>query len=195
VNLWGNFGPVQINGNSTTGVNLGWPLSSTGTITSGIEANVGVQGASHLVIDDSGNTSTFENVKVTEHTISTNSPGASLFGNDAVTLTYGGVGSVEIHTGQEADTYTVAPSSPNATFTSSITIDNSNSFWGFRVNVTVDAASSLNLTLNNKNPIDGAVLDLTNGFGALPVPNGTISVSFPGQATSVINYDGFANVF
>src|SRR5262249_46252200 len=39
VAVWGNFGEVLIDGNSTTGVNIGYPLNSAGPITSGIEAN------------------------------------------------------------------------------------------------------------------------------------------------------------
>ncbi len=43
VALWGNFGPVVIDGNASTGVSIGYPLASTGVVTRGIEANVTVE--------------------------------------------------------------------------------------------------------------------------------------------------------
>jgi hypothetical protein len=198
VALWGNFGPVIIDGDSSTGVNIGYPLASTGTITSGIEANVTVEGASYLAVDNSGNTSTFEQVTVTEHTIS----GSGLFGNSNVTLTYGGIPTLDIYTGQLADGYRVAPSSPAARFTSNITIDSS-SYWAFYVNVDVDRASHLNLTLFNRQPQKdaGGGLDVTErGVGGSldfshTVPNGgTVDAIFSGRTTSRIFYNGFDSV-
>jgi hypothetical protein len=191
VALWGNFGPVLIAGNSSTGVSVGYPLSSTGTITQGIEANVTVENASYLVVNDSGNVSTFENVLVTDHTIS----GTGLFGNDAPTLSYFGIGLIDVLTGQLADGYTVAPSSPNAVFTSNIDIF-SNSYWAFHVTVDVNAASHLNLSLDNLHPQLGVLVVNSNGAVLLPGthPNGTIDVFFSGQATSVISYGGFDDV-
>jgi hypothetical protein len=191
VNLWGNFGPVIIDGDSSTGVSVGYPLASTGTITSGIEANVTVEGASYLVVNNSGNIGTFENVTVTEQTIS----GSGLFGNNGVTLRYGGIQVVDILTGQLLDNYTVAPSSPNAVFNSNIDIF-SNSYMAFNVNVDVNAASHLNLSLNNLRPQLGDLVVKSNGGVDLPGthPNGTIDVFFLGQPTSVISYGGFDNV-
>jgi hypothetical protein len=195
VALWGNFGPVIIDGDSTTGVNIGYPLNSTGPITSGIEANVTVEGGEFLVVNDGGNVSTFEQVRVTEQTIS----GSGLFGSSNVTLEYGGINEINIVTGQLANGYTVAPSSPNAVFNSILNID-SNSYMAFHVNVSVNSASHLNLTLFNGKPQqDHAVLDVTSTGGSLDFsntfPNGTVDAFFAGQATSQIFYNGFENVF
>ncbi len=193
VDLWGNFGPVNIVGNSSTVVTVGWPENSTGTITRGILASVNVNAVAALIVNNSGNVSTNENVTVTDHTIS----GSGLFGNAGVTLFYGGVAAVTVDAGQLADNYTVAPSSASAVFTSSILID-SFSNTTFHVNVTVNAASHLDLHLVNEHPQDGAVLEvISNGFVDLPgtLPNGTIDVFFAGQATSKISYTGFAKVF
>ncbi len=191
VSLWGNFGPVIIDGNSSTGVSVGWPLASTGTITSGIEANVTVENASYLVVNNSGNVSTFENVTVTDHTIS----GTGLFGNNAATLSYFDIKGIDVLTGQLADGYTVAPSSPNAVFTSAISIS-SDSYWAFHVTVDVNSASHLNLSLDNLRPQLGVLVVNSNGFVDLPGthPNGTIDVFFAGQATSVISYGNFDEV-
>jgi hypothetical protein len=196
VAVWGNFGPVIIDGDSTTAVNIGYPLASTGTITSGIEANVTVEGASSLVVNNSGNVSTFEYVTVTDQSIS----GSGLFGNSNVTLTYGGIPSLVIVTGQVGDLYTVAPSSPNAVFTSAITIDSS-SYYAFQVNVEVTRASHLNLTLYNRHPQEdgGGVLDVTTRGVALDISgaqdgNGTVDATYLGRTTSRIFYNGFDNV-
>jgi hypothetical protein len=199
VALWGNFGPVIVDGNSSTAVNVGYPLSSTGVVTRGIEANVTVHGASSLVVNDSGNTSTVENVTVTDHTIS----GSGLFGNGRVTLQYLGVNNLDILTGQREDDYTVEPFSPNAQFTNSITID-SNSNVAFYVSVSVYANSNLHLTLNNSQPrYVAAQLNFSASAPAVPPgdffvgpangPNGTIYVWLYGQITSQITYSGFEN--
>jgi hypothetical protein len=172
VALWGNFGPVIIDGDSSTGVSVGYPLNSTGSITSGIEANVTVEGASYLTVNNTGNTSAFENLTVTDNTIS------GLFANSAVTLEYGGIPSIYILAGH-----------------SSMTIF-SNSSMAVQVDVDVNSASPLNLTLNFRAQ-DQAVLDVTStGTVHLPgtLPNGTIDVVFGGLATSQISYNGFAKV-
>jgi hypothetical protein len=187
VNLWGNFGPVTIDGDSTTGVSVGYPLASTGTITSGIEAPVTVEGASYLQVNNSGNVTTKENVTVTDRTIS----GSGLFGNNG-SLTYGGVQQIDMLTGQLLDVYTVTPSSPNARFTSAIDIF-SNSSVGFHVTVDLNAPSDLNLTLYNQRPQLGVLVVNTNGFvdPSHTIPNGIIDVLLAGQPTSVISYNGF----
>ena len=191
--LWGNFGPVIIDGNSSTAVNIGYPLSSTGTITSGIEANVTVEGGASMIVNNSGNTTTFETVKVTEQSIS----GSGLFGSANVTLQYGGIKAVSILTGQLADGYTIAPSSANAVFFGTLTIS-STSYWAFNVKVNVDAASDLNLTLFNQRPQLG-VLDVTANGGGVDFSetssSGTIGVLFGGKATSHISYFGFNDVY
>ena len=193
VALWGNFGPVTIDGDITTGVIIGYPLNSTGPITSGIEANVTVEGASYLEVTDSGNVSTFENVKVTEQSIT----GTGLFGNNSVTLAYGGVATVDINTGQLADGYTVAPSSFGEVFTSAIFIT-SDSYMAFHATVDVNPASHLNLEFINENLKVNAVLDVVStGVVELPgtLPSGVINVLFAGHANSQISYFGFGDVF
>lgn len=192
--VWGNFGPVIIDGNSSTVVNIGYPLASTGTITSGILANITVEGGSSMVVNNSGNYKTFETVKVTESTIS----GSGLFGNSNVTLEYGGIKAVKILAGQLADGYTITPSSANAVFFGTLTISSTSS-WAFHVNVTVNAASHLNLSLFNQRPQLG-VLDLTSTNGGVAkfsgtTPGGSIDVLFGGIATSHISYNGFDDVF
>jgi hypothetical protein len=76
-----------------------------------------------------------------------------------VTLQYGGIKAVSILTCQLADGYTIAPSSANAVFFGTLTISFTSS-WAFHVNVDVNAASDLNLTLFNQRPQLG-VLDVT----------------------------------
>jgi hypothetical protein len=193
VALWGNFGPVLIDGNSSTGVGVGYPLASTGTITSGIEANVTVENASYLVVNNSGNTETFEQVKVTEQTIS----GSGLFGNSSVTLEYSDIQGIDILTGQLADGYTVAPSSPNAQFTSNISIFDPFS-TAFHVTVDVYSASHLDLTLVNERPQNDAVLVVNGNDGDVRMPgtfpNGTIDVAYGFVTTSQISFNGFTAV-
>jgi hypothetical protein len=191
VAVWGNFGPVLIAGNSSTGVSVGYPLNSTGVVTRGIEANVTVENASYLVVNDSGNVSTDEFVTVTDHTIG----GTGLFGNNAATLSYFDIGQIDLLTGQLRDGYTVAPSSPNAVFTSNINLF-SNSNIAFDVTVDVNAPSHLNLSLNNLHRQLGVLVVNSNGGVDLPGthPNGTIDVFFVGKPTSVISYGGFDKV-
>jgi hypothetical protein len=191
VAVWGNFGPVFIAGNSSTGVSVGYPLNSTGTVTHGIEANVTVDGASSLVVNNIGDDSTDENVTVTDHTIG----GTGLFGSPGVTLSYGGVGQIDLITGRLTDGFTVAPSSPNAVFTSNIIIS-TDSLKAFQVTVVVTAPSHLNLTLGDLHADIGVLVVNTNGTLGLPgtFPNGTIHVRFAGQAPSVISYNGFDKV-
>ena len=196
VALWGNLGPVIIDGTSSTDVTVGYPLNSTGSVTRGIEANVWVEGASSLVVDNRGNVTTAENVTVTDQTIS----GSGLFGSSGVTLYYGDVQVIDILAGQMADSYVVTPSSLNAAFPS-LWID-SDSNIDFCVKVTVNSASDLNLTLVNENAYHNSTEESASalsvyvsshgaGYPTGTYPNGTIDVMFEDGPTSQIFYNGF----
>jgi hypothetical protein len=194
VDVWGNLGPVAIQGNASTAVKIGYPFSSNGTTTQGIQGNVIVGTASHLYVVDNGNVSTQENVTVTESTIS----GTGLFGNSNVTLTYRGVGLVSIGAGTQADNYTVIGSQPNAVFTSRIDIS-SHSDVGFRADVFVNSASHLNLSLFNEVsqvPAQLFVHPSSDGTAVFAgtLPNGFVDVLFGGMTTSTISYNGFTTV-
>jgi hypothetical protein len=153
VSLWGNAAPVIINGNSSTKVSVGYPLGNGLDTTRGIKANVSVSGASSLSLSDDGNDSTHENVKVTNDTIS----GSGLFGTNSTTLFYGDVGTVNLITGQLADTYGVIGSQAGASFASQINItDFSND--SFQTKVTVDSASHLNLHMFNDTDRTGLIV-------------------------------------
>ncbi len=196
VALWGNFGPVIIDGDATTGVFVGYPLNSTGSVTRGIEANVWVEGAWYLVVDDRSNVTTAESVTVTDQSIS----GSGLFANSGVTLYYGGVEGIDIYAGQMADTYAVKPSSWNVVFPSLFIASYSNS--DFCVNVFDTSESDLDLTVwnenvhDNPNEVSASTLNVwvsSDGTEASTntYPNGTIDVFFEDGATSQIFYGGF----
>jgi hypothetical protein len=199
VSLVANSGSVSINGNfSTTVVTVGQSgqgLNSLAT-TAGINANVSVIGVRSLIVADNGNTTTQENVTVTESTIS----GRGLFGNDAVKLTYSNTKEVIIRTGQLADGYLVAGSKPGATFRSQIEFADFSKV-GLNVIAFVDAGSLLNLGLGNlfasPNTASLYIAAAAGGTFSQPVPNspnGTEDVTFAGTDTSEIIYDGFGSV-
>jgi hypothetical protein len=194
VTLEANSGLVNIDGGSGTSVTVGRTVAPGQLVTSGIKANVSVAGVGVLTVDDSGNTTTQENVKVTESTIS------GLFGNSAVRLTYT-PGALDIITGQLADTYTVVGSKSGASFSSDIQII-SESKKSLSVTATVDAGSGLNLELTNVHPGQPVVpasltiIALGGTFSHNPatVPIGLEDVTFPGGQLSEIGYDGFQTV-
>jgi len=193
VAVWGDFAPVFVNGTPTTGVSIGYPLNSTGTITKGINANVSVVTAGYLVVNDMGNVTSAENVTVTDNSIY----GTGLFGNNNAEITYGFVSTLDLIAGQMANTYTVEPSVSNAAFTSNITIL-SNSTYSFTVYVGVNSSSDLNLTLFNEQPKAATKLSVLANGGSLNFegthPNGVVDAIFAGLATSEISYNGFTNV-
>jgi hypothetical protein len=194
VAVWGNFGPVIIDGNASTGVNIGYPLASTGTITSGIEAVVTVNSASYLVVNNSGNVSTPENVKVTEDSIS----GSGLFGNNNVIVNYSNVGTLILDTGHVSDTYTVVGSRPGARFSSNIDIIDLCA-GQFHADVFVDSGSHLNLSLNKVNLGSAAGLTIHPGGGNVVLPgrlprrpeSGTADVYFAGILSSQVSFLNF----
>jgi hypothetical protein len=203
VNLAGNSGAVKVDATSTTTVELGSSFFFAQSVTSGIKANVAVNGG-HLEIEDAGNTATAEHVTVTESTVS------GLFGNSGAVLSYQQLSSLLIFTGRLANTYTVAPSHPGASFSTGITIDDFASGAGLSVTVNVDADSGLNLTLINVNHATGhlTIAPATSvGVGARfnpqapAAPNGTETVSFflrpRGRSvglSSVASWTGFDSV-
>jgi hypothetical protein len=83
VDIWDNNAEVDINGNSTTNVVIGGTLNN-GYTTQYIDANIVVNGASTLVVDDAVNSPQFTNAN---GVIS----GNGLFGNNGVTVTYSNV--------------------------------------------------------------------------------------------------------
>jgi hypothetical protein len=199
VNLQANSGPVFINGSSSTIVNVGEqaPGQPGGLdTTAGINANVSVSGAGHLLLADSGNTTTQENVTVTESTIS----GTGLFGNNAVKLTYTNTAFLDFLTGQGQDTYTFVASQADARFVSAIQVDDF-SRAGLSVTAELDAGSGLALNLNNnhltaKAPASLTILAANAAFSQLPptLPSGIENVLFSGGLTSTVEYEGFTSV-
>jgi hypothetical protein len=195
--LRGNRDTVSVQGNSSTFLSVGQPLSNGEFSTKGIQSSVVVSGVGTMFLSDSGNTSTPENVTVTESTIS----GTGLFGNNAATLFYFNVGTVNLVTGQDGADYVVEASHAGAQFTSKInityfstTLDN----VPIRADVFVDSGSRLNLQLFNDTR-QNAEMDIhTTGIASLPgTLNGTVDVTFPGVPNSLsqIGYEGFDLVF
>jgi hypothetical protein len=194
VNVDANSGRVLINGTSTIVVNIGTGLS--GGVTSGIKANVTVEGAQVVRITDGGNHTTQEHVKVTEATIS----GTGLFGNKNVVVTYSNIGDLQIETGTLAETYTVAASTSSATFANPILIEDFSEF-GLNASVTLTARSGLNLNLDNAeitNPARASLFISAVGGTFNPsspiTPTGSESITFPGGLTSVVDYSNFTSV-
>jgi hypothetical protein len=195
VSVNASSGPVFITGNSSTSALLGTGFGLDG-ITSGILANVSVQGVGSLTITNSDNGSRQENVKVTESTVS----GTGLFGKNTVVVAYSNIGSLQINTGQLADTYTIAGSKPGATFANPIEIVD-DSEVGLNVSVTLTARSGLDLNLDNAevgNPAPASLFISALGGTFNPnvpvTPTGSETVTFPGGLTSVVEYTNFTSV-
>jgi hypothetical protein len=208
VNLRANSGVVNIIAGSTATVELGSDFFFAQSMTSGINANVSVQGG-HLEVADAGNVTTKEHVTVTESTVS----GSGLFGNSGVVVSYQQVSSLLIFTGRLVNTYTVAPSHSGSLFSTGITIDDFASSVGLNVTVDVDDGSGLNLHLINANHTTGhltiaasTISPVQAKFNPRPpaTPNGIETVSFfvleprgkivPAGVPSIVSYIGFDNV-
>ncbi len=196
VNVEANSSFVLIQGNSSSLVFLGHLLANGRYTTQGIQANVNVLNAQVLQMSDSGD-SRPENVTVTDTTIS----GTGLFGNDAVKVFYGNlgfgnVGTVSIAAGAGANNYMVQGSHPGAAFTSHIQIFSDSSVL-FDVQVNLDSHSQLNLLLTNEVPAVGRLFihapggSVGDAISPTNHDDGTLFASFPGEPTSVVNYDGF----
>jgi hypothetical protein len=195
--LRGNRDTVSVLGNSSTFLSVGQPLSNGEFSTKGIQSSVVVSGVGTMFLSDSGNTSTPEQVTVTQSTVS----GTGLFGNNGATLFYFNVGTVSLVTGQDGAGYAVEASHPGAQFTSKINITYFSTTLAnvpIRADVFVDSGSRLNLQLFNVTKQD-AELDIhTTGIAGLPgTLNGTVDVTFPGVPNSLsqISYEGFDLVF
>ncbi len=194
VNVLANLGSVSIVGfgtgpngqNSGVGVTLGGGQGIQ-DVTSGIKATVSVRNVGTLKIDDGANNKTRENVTVNESTISA----TGLFGNNAVKVDYSGINRLLFVTGEQAETYTLAPSSSNAQLPNHIEID-SHSQQGLTVGVTLFANSGLNLTMDNAEFFDAPQASLTvTAIGAtFDQSQGFESVVFAGGSTSNLTYPG-----
>jgi hypothetical protein len=193
VEVVGNLGPVSINGDNTTDVQLGSTSFENNSVTSGIENKVFVEGAETLDLEDGGNVTTQEHMTVTESTIS----GTGMFGNNAVVVTYEDCTFLDFSTGRLANTYTVTGSHPGAGFVSQIEISNNFSMAALGVQVDVDSGSGLSLGVNTQNPVTGSLVisaPPTAIFSPPTPPNGTEVISFAGGLTSKVFYSGFDNV-
>jgi hypothetical protein len=146
VNLFGNSGQVNITGDpATTNVTLGKGSGST-FVTSNIGLGVSVQNVKTLSVADFNNTTTQENVTVTEKTIQF---GSSFFGPQ---VKYSGVGSLAFFTGDLLkglpEKYTIQGSSSTARFVTPINIVD-DAAVGLTVDVHLTAFSELNLNVQN----------------------------------------------
>jgi hypothetical protein len=156
VDLLGNLAPVSITGDFSTSVDVVPSLHSA--IVSGIQANVTVAGAGTLIIANEFNTTTPENVTVTEKTVSGN-----LFGNPSVQVNYSNVGILKLVTGVlttgPQESYTIEGSSPSAILASQIDLTN-NAPAGLNVQVSLTASSGLAMKVDNGdgNPVGAADL-------------------------------------
>jgi hypothetical protein len=190
VQLFSNAGAVSVEGDGSTYVYLSQVVPNVGSTTAFINANVSVSNLAYLQVQDGGNHSTQENVKVTESTIT----GTGLFGNSAVKLTYSNVANLEIDTGFLANTYLVAPSHFGARFTSQITI---NSVVNLAITVEPDSGSGLNLTLMNSSAPASLFIYAPGGTFSPFSPNqsaGTEDVMFATGLMSQVSYTGFSSV-
>jgi hypothetical protein len=193
--LNGNSGRVFINGSSSTLAMLGTGFGQTG-VTSGIKADVSVEGVGRLAVTDPGNFSTQEHVNVTESTIS----GTGLFGNNAVVVDYSTVGLVQFATGGLADAYTIAGSKPSVTFPSPIEIDD-NSRVSLNVTVDLTSKSAVDLNVDNAELPNAApaslFIDAPGGQFNPVIPNiptGSEDVTFAGGLNSIVVYEGVNSV-
>lgn len=193
--LSGNAGPVSVNGNVTTDVELGSTQLENTSVTSGINGNVSVIGVDQLSLSDGGNTTTQEHMTVTESTVS----GTGMFGNNSVVVSYAAIRDLAILTGRLDETYTVIGSHPGATFTSQVNIADNFGNAGFNVQVNVDSQSGLFLGVDYNNPANGS-LDISAPSGAnfsppsASIPNGQEQIAFAGGLTSTVIYNGFDSV-
>jgi hypothetical protein len=194
VNLRGNSGTVAIGGNKSDGVFLGSnDTDFSKSVTSGIQANVFVTNSFVLDILNGGDTTTKEQVKVTESAVS----GTGLFGNNSVQLSYSST-RLEFFNGQLANTYTVAASHSGALFNDEIALHDEFSNAGLSVQVNVDSGSNLLLHLFNQDPKTGSLSISAPGgqfHPAVPfLPTGNETVTFTGGLTSEVDYIGFDTV-
>ncbi len=174
VQLVGDAGPVEIEGNSTTFAVLGSTQSLHASV---VVRNVGtLLLASELV-------STPQKVRVTEFTIT----GTGLFGNNGVAVSYYQVGRLHLSTGAGLAVYTVAGAYTSSRFTTPIEIfDNSTQFIPL-------------LSLTSQTGLDIELVNFTHQKVALYFifANAQVTSSSPGNGVQVIDVafgDGPTNV-
>ena len=180
--LEGNSGRVLLAGDSTTDVLIGRPVVG-GESTHGINANVAVVGVHALAVEDNGDTSTPETVRVTESSVF----GTGLFGNNAARLTYSGVKFLTLMTGQDSAVYEVVASQAGAEFHTQINILDFSTV-DLKVDAAVSDGSNLNLQLYNSNPNRPAELfvHVPTNANVSGGGNGTgnLTVTFPDGSAS-----------
>ncbi len=207
VNIGANSGLVAVFGTFSTEVILGSQISRTVTnfgqsVTSGINGPVQLHNVGTVVIHDDGNTTTKENVTLTESSIT----GTGLFGpGGSVQYQYtpefpGDRETLFLFTGQLAETYTVTGSKPGASFGPGQIIINHNSpAGGLGVRADVDPFTRLDLSLSSNAPAASSLF-ISAASGAqfnpsvMSAPNGFEDVTFPtvsGSFGSGVNYGGF----
>jgi hypothetical protein len=200
----GNSSPVFINGTSTTNAIMG-TNHGNGGVTSGILANVSVENVGTLVIADSGNHTTQENVRVTESTIS----GTGLFGNSTAEVKYSTVGKLDIFAGQEREQYTVTGSTPTVAFnnfSNPIEIDGSAN-GGLFVDASVNSNTNLDLVVRNASKADNSATLVLFAPGATlnpiknpisetgaPILSGAEAAFFANGGHSAVFYQDFSEV-
>jgi hypothetical protein len=163
---------------------------------------VNAQGVGLLLLVDNGNTTTQENVKVTESTIS----GTGLFGNNGVVVHYSGIGKLQFFAGQKFfEDYAIGGSTPTAAFSNPIEIDGS-AKGGLFVNAGVNSSSNLDLILKNANPAPNSATLHFIALGAVlnpstpPIGNGSPDLSgsevatFPNGGHSAVFYSDFSEI-
>jgi hypothetical protein len=185
--LEANTAGVAVVGNQGSSMIIAAHQSNHTESTKGIQANVIVEDMRTLIVADTGNVSTQENVTVTEKNIS----GTGLFGNNAAVVSYIDVATVSLFSGQLADTYTVKGSTSIAEFSSQIDIfDDSNKLFDAKVDL--DSHSHLNLGLDKLSTLGTADLFINAPGGKFSnLSGGVIDVSFPGGLPSQIDNNGF----
>jgi hypothetical protein len=161
VNLLANSGPVSVQGIGAPSLALG---DANGT--AGIQANVNVQGARQLVVDDTNNTTTQENVRVTESTIS----GTGLFGNSAAVVDYSNIGKLQFFAGQKFEKYIIDGSTATAAFSTPIEIDGSANGSLF-VDVVAESNSNLHVVVHNASKADNSADLVFVALGAAISPS------------------------
>jgi hypothetical protein len=199
VNLRANRGLVTINGNSSATLIVGSnDTNFSQSVTAGIQNNVAVRNLGTFFLEDEGNVTTREVMRVTASEIF----GSGMFGQNSVVLSYFNTSPI-IVTGRLANNYIVAPAQSGDHFTAPIVIDQFSNA-GIAVSVSVDAGSGLHLSVFNE--ADVFNLGAANGFLAVSAVNGTINpriptipdgedvITFAGGLTSQVVYRGFDHV-
>ena len=152
MNIFGTSSTTAVLGSNDTTFSL--------SVTSGINGPVLVDNVGVLNIEDGGNVTTKENVKVTESTIT----GTGLFGlNGSVQYRSNIPGQLTpaIFTGQLANTYTVTTSGPFSSYNAQgrfVLIEDNSTTAGLNIQVDVTAFSDMDLSVVSKDPAASSLL-------------------------------------